>query len=114
MVWKLRAFLKRDLAADLSYKISFLLEALHVMPAVAVFGMSLVAFSSVGIMSASFTLIFRRGDPVLWLFGSASWLLGGVLFPTSQLPRVLRSIATLLPITHAANAMRAALLTSAS
>jgi ABC-2 type transport system permease protein len=217
--WKLRAFLKRDLAADLSYKISFLLETLHVLIAVAaffyfsqllgstplqgyasfpfllvglmvnaymttcfvcfaqaisgsrtsgtlkstlampistggflvcssaypfvrssidvivylaagwlfglgshvnvftaaaVFGMSVLAFSSIGIVSASVTLVLGRGDPVLWLFGSASWLLGGVLFPIDRLPEVLRPVAALLPITHAVDGMRAAVLTSAS
>jgi ABC-2 type transport system permease protein len=219
LLWKLRAFLLRDLAADLSYKISFLLEAVHVLIAVAaffffsqlvgdsgtqgyasfpflligltlnasmttcfvcfaqaisggrqagtlkstlampispaeflicssaypflratidavvysiagwlfgfssqinlvtaaaVFAMSLLAFSCVGIVSASVTLVFKRGDPVLWLFGSASCLLGGVLFPTDLLPDGLRQIGALLPITHAVNGMRAAVLTGAS
>lgn len=58
--------------------------------------------------------MFKRGDPVLWLFGSASCLLGGVLFPTDLLPDALRPIAALLPITHAVNGMRAAMLTGAS
>ena len=31
--------------------------------------LSLLAFSSIGIMSATFTLVFKRGDPLLWLFG---------------------------------------------
>jgi ABC-2 type transport system permease protein len=75
-----------------------------------VFVLSLMAFSSVGVLSASFTLMFKRGDPLLWLFGSASWLLGGVLYPTDSLPLPLQWVATLLPITHAADGMRAAIL----
>ena len=76
--------------------------------------LSLLAFSSIGIISASFILVFKRGDPLLWLFASGSWLLGGVLYPTDLLPPVLRHVATLLPITYAGNGMRAAFLTGAS
>lgn len=76
--------------------------------------LSLLAFSSIGIASAAFTLVFKRGDPLLWLFGSGSWLLGGVLFPTTLLPAPLQRVAALLPTTHAVNGMRAALLAGAS
>lgn len=90
------------------------ISGMNVLAAGLVLLLSLLAFSSIGIISATFTLVFKRGDPLLWLFGSASWLLGGVLFPTNLLPPLLRHIATLLPITHAVNGMRAALLTGAS
>ncbi len=79
-----------------------------------VLALSLLAFSSVGIVAASFILVFKRGDPLLWLFGSASWLLGGVLYPTTMLPPALRHLATVLPATYAVDGMRAALLTGAS
>jgi ABC-2 type transport system permease protein len=210
VMWKLRAFIRRDLAIDFSYRLSFALQAAHVLTAVAafyflsqlvgdtrpqgyasfpfmlvglsvnaymitcfvcfsqairggqpagtlkailatptssgafllcssvypfirasldagvtlrhvnllavalVFVLSLLAFSSIGILSATFTLVFRRGDPLLWLFGSGSWLLGGVLYPIDLLPVPLQQLATLLPITHAAEGMRAALLGGAS
>ena len=52
------------------------------------FGVSLLAFGSIGILSATFTLIFKRGDPLLWLFVSLSWLLGGVFYPREVLPPV--------------------------
>lgn len=76
--------------------------------------LSLLAFSSVGILSASFTLVFKRGDPLLWLFGSGSWLLGGVLYPVEVLPPVLRHAAAFLPITHAVQGMREAVLGGSS
>ena len=75
-----------------------------------VFLASLVAFSSIGILSATFTLVFKRGDPLLWMVGSLSWLLGGVFYPLEVLPRYLQQAAQLLPITHALDGMRAALL----
>ncbi len=76
--------------------------------------LSLLAFSSVGILSATFTLVFKRGEPLLWLFGSGSWLLGGVLYPTDLLPPALQQISAILPITHAVNGLRAAVLNGAS
>jgi ABC-2 type transport system permease protein len=79
-----------------------------------VFLASLLAFSSIGLLSATFTLLFKRGDPLLWLFGSGSWLLGGVMYPSTVLPPALRDVAELLPITHALRGLRAALLSNAS
>jgi ABC-2 type transport system permease protein len=77
------------------------------------FLVSVLAFSGLGILSATFTLVFKRGDPLLWLFGSLSWLLGGVFYPLEVLPPLLQQTAQLLPITHALEVMRAALLSGA-
>jgi ABC-2 type transport system permease protein len=74
---------------------------------------SLLAFSAIGMLSATFTVLFKRGDPLPWLFGSGSWLLGGVLYPSDVLPSSLQYVAELLPITHALRGLRAALLTDA-
>lgn len=79
-----------------------------------IFLLSVMAFSSIGICSATFTVVFKRGDPLMWLFAGLSWLLGGVYYPLSVLPRFLREASALLPITHALNGMRAALLEGAS
>jgi len=79
-----------------------------------IFLLSEIAFSSIGILSATFTLVFKRGDPLLWLFAGLSWLLGGVFYPISILPRLLQNAAQLLPITHALIGMRAAFLEHAS
>ena len=78
------------------------------------FLLSAAAFSSIGILSATFTLVFKRGDPILWLFGGLSWLLGGVFYPREVLPRFLLHAGQFLPITHALVGMRAALLRNAS
>jgi ABC-2 type transport system permease protein len=72
------------------------------------------AFAAVGVLSAAFTLILQRGDPVLWLFGTLSWLLGGVFFPVSVLPPPLQQVSSLLPMTHAVDAVRATLLNGAA
>lgn len=82
--------------------------------AVLILALGVGAFCGLGILSASFILVFKRGSPVAWLFASLSWLLGGVLYPVAVLPDWLRLPAALLPITHAIEAMRAAVLQGAT
>ena len=86
------------------------LARVNPLPAVLLLVSSLLAFSSIGLISATCILIFKRGDPLLWLFGSSSWLLGGVMYPTDVLPDWLRRLADLLPITYALRGLRATLL----
>jgi ABC-2 type transport system permease protein len=71
--------------------------------------LSSVSFAAIGIASAAIALVFKRGDPLLWLATSLSWMLGGVLFPIELLPAPLETAARLLPITHAVSGVRLAL-----
>jgi len=71
---------------------------------------SLLAFSGLGILSASYLLLFKRGNPAKWLLIGLWGIAGGMLFPVTILPDWLQIIAALNPMTHALNAMRAALL----
>ena len=72
--------------------------------------LSIMAFGSFGILSASFIMVFKRGDPVTRLFSSISWLLGGVYYPVEILPQWLQQCSQLLPITYTLKGMRLALL----
>lgn len=108
---------------------ALLRTAVHLGLAMAVFGMRLGAvnvpalllvlvltaacFLSLGMLSASFTLVYKLGNPVSWLFGSVSGLLGGMLFPVSVLPAWLRPLSSVLPVTHSLEGLRLSLLASA-
>ncbi len=72
--------------------------------------LSVAAFSSLGILSACFLLLFKKGNPFNWLLLSASGVLGGVFYPVSALPGWLQTLAQLLPLTHCLEGMRRALL----
>lgn len=74
---------------------------------------SILAFSGFGIISASFIMIFKRGNPVA-IFSGLSWLLGGVYYPVEILPQWLEPCSFLLPITYSLQGMRLALLKGAS
>lgn len=74
---------------------------------------TLLAFSGLGILSASYLLLFKRGNPAKWFLLGISSVIGGMLFPVSILPDWLQFIARLNPVTYALDAMRAALLDGA-
>jgi len=78
-----------------------------------VFALTLVAFGSLGIVSASCTLALKRGDPVAAFFGAVSFLFGGALYPVSSIPESLQFVSYLLPITYAIEASRKLILQGA-
>jgi len=71
---------------------------------------TLLAFSGLGILSASYVLLFKRGNPAKWLLLSFSNVAGGMLFPIRILPDWLQFVARLNPVTYALDGMRSALL----
>lgn len=76
--------------------------------------LTIISLFSFGIISASFVMVFKRGDPITWLFVGVSWFLGGVYYPISVLPAWLLKFSYLLPITHSLEGMRMSLLKGAS
>ncbi len=72
--------------------------------------LSIVSFSSLGIFSAAFITVLKKGDPIEWILGTLGSLLGGAMFPVELLPSWLRPVSAILPITHALDAMRLAML----
>ncbi|MGZ5467580.1 MAG: ABC transporter permease [Candidatus Aminicenantales bacterium] len=104
--------------------------ALHLAVALAFFGLALgrinaagvltvgiltvICFLSVGVLSASFILVYKTGNPFSWILGTVSGLLGGVVFPVALLPAWIRWVSSLLPVTYALDGMRKSLLASSS
>jgi ABC-2 type transport system permease protein len=68
------------------------------------------AFAGIGILSAAFVVWFKQREPFTGLFMTASFLLGGVLYPTSVLPDWLEKLSPLFPLSHTTAALRGALL----
>ena len=82
----------------------------NLLAAVLTLALAVVAFASVGMLGASLILVLKAWEPVTSLFAGLSVLLGGVLYPVSSLPEAAQWLAAVLPITHALEAMRGALL----
>jgi ABC-2 type transport system permease protein len=74
----------------------------------------LLAFLGLGLLSAAATMLTRRSNPLALVLGAASVFLAGVAYPVTVLPGWLQRVAALLPLTHALEATRLALLTGAS
>jgi len=81
--------------------------------ALLVLAASVLAFSGLGILSASYLLVFKKGNPVNWAVIGVSSVVGGMMYPVSVLPRWLQFIARLTPVTYSLEGMRAALLAGA-
>ena len=82
--------------------------------ALLILALTIISFTSLGIISASFIMVLKRGDPVSQVFSGLSWLIGGVYYPIDILPAWVQKLSYLLPITHSLHAMRLALLKNAS
>lgn len=72
--------------------------------------LSIAAFSGMGIVSAGFIILFKKGNPLNWILNVTSWLLGGVYYPVSVLPQWLQKISAFIPMTHTLEALRILLL----
>lgn len=75
-----------------------------------IISLTIISSFAVGIISAAFIMVFKRGDPVVWIISLVSGIFGGVYFPVSVLPEKLRFISHLLPITYSLEALRNAMI----
>jgi ABC-2 type transport system permease protein len=79
----------------------------------AVFLLSVTIAVAIGLLAAALQLAIQKGSAVVWALGSV-WFLTGTMFPVQTLPKPLRDVAQLIPITHSLEGMRRALLEGAS
>ncbi len=85
----------------------------NVISSIAVFVLSLVVAAAIGLLAAALQLAVQKGSAVVWVLGSV-WFMTGTLFPVQTLPKILRDLADLIPITHSLEGMRLALLENAT
>ncbi len=88
---------------DAHFKGSFLLAILFLVVTTLVLG-------CLGILSASFAMVFKRGDPFAILLGTGSALFSGVLFPTQLLGKEFGILSRLLPTTYGLDGIRRVLI----
>lgn len=87
---------------DIHYQGNYLL-------ALAFLLLTTLVLASIGILSASFAMVFKRGDPFGILLGTGSALFSGVFFPT-QLLGSFSQVSRLLPPTYGLDGIRRVLL----
>jgi ABC-2 type transport system permease protein len=73
-----------------------------------------LVLSCLGILSASFAMVFKRGDPFGIFLGTGSALFSGVFFPTQLISqyggRVASGISSILPATYGLDGIRRVLI----
>jgi ABC-2 type transport system permease protein len=82
--------------------------------AVVIFLLTVLCFMGIGILWAGIILLVKRGESIMTAMGYVVLLISGVFFPVAVLPAWLQKIATVVPLTHALEGMRFALLQGAS
>lgn len=74
------------------------------------FLLSSLVFASFGILSASFIVVLKKGDPFGWAVMTLNFVFGGAFFPLEQMPAWMRSLAGFVPATYSLDALRRSLL----
>lgn len=69
-----------------------------------------LVLACLGILSASFAMVFKRGDPFAVLLGTGSALFSGVFFPTQLLGAGFSSVSSILPPTYGLDGIRRVLI----
>jgi ABC-2 type transport system permease protein len=86
----------------------------NLISAVVILVLAVISFNSLGLLAASVIMIFKRGNPVAWIFQGVAGLVGGVYFPVEVLPGWLQTLSTLLPVTYAVRGLELAVYQGAS
>ncbi|MBS7606789.1 ABC transporter permease [Candidatus Bathyarchaeota archaeon] len=83
---------------------------------IAIILLMVLSYAGIGIMAAGLILVYKKGDPLTFLFASITEFLGGVLFPLKYLESIpiLYAIAWLMPYTYALDAARRILINGAT
>jgi ABC-2 type transport system permease protein len=68
--------------------------------------LGVVACNAVGVFIASFLVLFKRGEPLIALYGVGAAFFGGSLFSISVLPEWIRWLSYLLPHSYVISAQR--------
>jgi ABC-2 type transport system permease protein len=79
--------------------------------ALVVLVLGIAACNAIGTLAASFLVLFKRGEPVIMIYGLAAGVLGGALFPISVLPSSIRWLSYLVPHSYVIDAERQLLMT---
>jgi ABC-2 type transport system permease protein len=88
---------------DVRYQGNFLLALLFLL-------LTTLVLACLGIISASFAMVFKRGDPFGIFLGAGSALFSGVFFPTQLLGEGFGKVSRILPPTYGLDGIRRVLI----
>lgn len=82
------------------------LSRMNLATAAASFVLSVLVFVGFGVLSASFIVVNKKGDPLGWLIMTLNFVFGGAFFPLEQMPSWMRGVASFIPATYALDSLR--------
>lgn len=71
---------------------------------------TMISLSGIGLLSAGFIVITKKGDPVSWVYSFLTGMFSGIYYPVEILPKWLRGISYILPTTYAMDGLRKTLI----
>lgn len=81
----------------------------NVLSALVIFLAGLLAMGCLGLLSVSFVLVLKQGDPITAAYALLNTLFTGAIIPREVLPHWLQAFSLFLPLTYALDGMRQAL-----
>lgn len=78
--------------------------------ALLIFLLTVLCFMGIGMLWAGVVLLMKRGDAVMNLMGFGVILISGVVFPIGMLPGWVQTVGNMMPLSHALEGMRLAIL----
>jgi len=76
--------------------------------------LTLLSSAGIGLISASFILYFKKGDPVNFILSMGTLFFGNVVFPSKLLPPLVQGVSGWLPMSWSMKVVRGALLHGAT
>ena len=86
------------------------LSGMNVPATLLVLFVSIAIFVAFGVLSASAIVWLKKGDPIMWVFGGFSSILGGAYFPIDVMPHWMQKLSILIPIRYSLDALRLTML----
>ncbi|MCK9487721.1 MAG: ABC transporter permease [Dehalococcoidia bacterium] len=85
-------------------------SAVGILVAIPIAVLTVAVFAGIGILSAAFIVVTKRGEPITPLIRAATTLFAGAVFPITLLPDGLQLVGRMLPSYYAIEGLRGALL----
>jgi ABC-2 type transport system permease protein len=103
----LRALVRAALLLTIGVLAGAWASTIDVPAVLVVFALAIPCFGAIGLLSASFVLVFKKGDPISLLLLGTSTLFAGLFFPVELLGS-LQAVSRVLPLTYATEGVRLA------
>jgi ABC-2 type transport system permease protein len=80
------------------------------------FVLMLVSNQAIGLIAAGIIMVYKRGDPLVFILAALNEFLAGVLYPLEMLEKfpLIKAVSMIFPYTYALDGMRRTLITGAS